>query len=94
VTTDWFAGFQITGRFGAQSVVHLLDHLPAGTTEFMVHPGFCTAELAAAPTRLKASRERELRALMDPAVLEAVRRNGIQLTGYDGMPMPNGTHAS
>ena len=31
VTTDWFAGFQITGRFGAQSVVHLLDHLPAGT---------------------------------------------------------------
>jgi len=56
VTTDWFAGFQITGRFGAQSVVHLLDHLPAGTTEFMVHPGFCTAELAAAPTRLKTSR--------------------------------------
>jgi len=94
VTTDWFAGFQITGRFGAQSVVHLLDHLPAGTTEFMVHPGFCTAELAAAPTRLKASRERELRALMDPAVLEAVRRNGIQLAGYDRLPIRNNTDPS
>jgi predicted glycoside hydrolase/deacetylase ChbG (UPF0249 family) len=89
VTTDWFAGFQITGRFGAQSVVHLLDHLPAGTTEFMVHPGFCTVELMAAHTRLKESRERELRALLDPAVLEAVRRNGIQLAGYDRLPIRN-----
>lgn len=90
VTTDWFAGFQITGRFGAQSAVHLLDHLPAGTTEFMVHPGFCTAELMAARTRLKKSRERELEALLDPAVLEAVRRNGIQLISYDRLPIPDG----
>jgi len=94
VTTDWFAGFQITGRFGAQSVVHLLDHLPAGTTEFMVHPGFCTAELTAAHTRLKASRERELRALVDPAVLAAVQRNGIQLAGYDSLPIRNNTDPS
>lgn len=82
-TTDWFAGFQITGRIGPHSVVHLLDHLPAGTTEFMVHPGFCTAELQAARTRLKESREIELRALLDPAVLDAIRRNEIQLTPYD-----------
>ena len=85
-TTDWFAGFQITGRFGPQSVVQLLDRLPAGTTEFMVHPGFCTAELRAARTRLKESREQELLALLDPDVREAVRRNAIQLTGYDRMP--------
>jgi hypothetical protein len=52
----------------------------------MVHPGFCTAELQAARTRLKQSREEELRALLDPAVLEAVRRNAIQLTGYGRMP--------
>lgn len=82
-TTDWFAGFQMTGHFGSHSVVHLLDHLPAGSTEFMVHPGFCTAELQASRTRLKESRQRELRALLDPAVLEAVRRNAIQLTPYD-----------
>jgi len=87
VTTDWFAGFQLTGRIGPQALVRLLDHLPAGTTEFMVHPGFCTAELMAARTRLKESRERELRALLDPAALEAVRRNGIQLVGYDRLPI-------
>ena len=82
-TTDWFAGFQITGRFGPDAVVHLLNHLPAGTTEFMGHPGWCPAELLAARTRLKESRERELRALLDPAVREAIERNRIQLTPYD-----------
>ena len=85
-TTDWFAGFQITGRFGPHSVVHLLDRLPPGTTEFMVHPGYCTAELMASRTRLKASRERELQAIVDPGVLAAVRRNGIIVTGYGGLP--------
>jgi predicted glycoside hydrolase/deacetylase ChbG (UPF0249 family) len=85
-TTDWFAGFQITGRFGAPEVVHLLDHLPAGTTEFMVHPGFCRAELRAATTRLKESREAELNALVSTEVREAIERNGIQLAGYDRLP--------
>ncbi len=85
-TTDWFAGFQITGRFGRHSVVHLLDHLPQGSTEFMVHPGFCTPELQAARTRLKESRAQELGALVHPDVLEAVKRNAIQLTPYQRMP--------
>ena len=85
-TTDWFAGFQMTGRIGPHSVVHLLDHMPAGSTEFMVHPGFCTGELRAARTRLKDSRERELNALLHPDVREAVERNAIQLTGYASMP--------
>jgi len=82
-TTDWFAGFQLTGRCGPQHIVHLLDHLPEGSTELMMHPGFCTAELRAARTRLKESREQELRALLDPAVRAAVERNGIELTPYD-----------
>ncbi|MGC4050072.1 MAG: ChbG/HpnK family deacetylase [Paludibaculum sp.] len=81
-TTDWFAGFQITGRFRAEDVVHLLENLPDGSTEFMVHPGFCTAELQAARTRLKESRAAELQALVDPRVRETVRRVGIELCGY------------
>ena len=85
-TTDWFAGFQITGRIGPESVVHLLDHMPPGTTELMVHPGFCTDELRAARTRLKDSRERELNALLHPDVRAAVERNAIQLTAYSRMP--------
>jgi predicted glycoside hydrolase/deacetylase ChbG (UPF0249 family) len=84
-TTDWFAGFQITGRIGPDSVVRLLRRLPEGTTEFMVHPGRCTDELRAARTRLKESRELELRALTDPAVLATVRSEGIVLAGYPAL---------
>lgn len=83
-TTDHFAGFQITGRFGAADLVHLIQNLPPGTTEFMCHPGYCTEELRSMRTRLKESREAELRALTDTTVLEAIRRSGVQLT-----PFPN-----
>lgn len=56
-TTDWFAGFQMTGRYDAEWLVRLLKNLPEGSTELMTHPGYCTAELRAARTRLKQSRE-------------------------------------
>ncbi len=56
-TTDWFAGFRMTGRFGPESLIHLLRELPEGVTEFMTHPGRCGPELKAAKTRLKESRE-------------------------------------
>jgi predicted glycoside hydrolase/deacetylase ChbG (UPF0249 family) len=81
-TTDHFAGFQITGRFRAQELVELLGVVPEGTTELMVHPGRCGAELRAARTRLKESREAELEALVAPEVREALGRNGIELATY------------
>lgn len=84
-TTDYFAGFQITGRYGAEDVLHLLRNLPAGTTEFMTHPGFCTEELRGAVTRLKESREAELRALTDGRVLAALREEGIRLSPYSSL---------
>ena len=84
-TTDHFAGFQITGRFRAAGLVRLLEILPAGSTELMCHPGFCTEALRHAPTRLKESREEELRALTSPEVRAAVERNGIELVNYAGI---------
>jgi chitin disaccharide deacetylase len=84
-TTDWFAGFQITGRYGAEELIHLIEHLPEGWTEFMTHPGHCTGELRAAKTRLKESREKELRALTDPRVREALVRRGVELWSYRGV---------
>ena len=81
-TTDHFAGFQITGRFRAAGLVKLLDALPAGSTEFMCHPGYCGDTLREAPTRLKESREEELRALTSPEVRAAIARNGIELVSY------------
>ena len=81
-TTDHFAGFQITGRFHTEQLAALLDLVPEGTTELMCHPGRCGEALRAASTRLKESREAELRALMAGEVREAIRRNGIELAGF------------
>jgi predicted glycoside hydrolase/deacetylase ChbG (UPF0249 family) len=81
-TTDYFAGFQITGCFRTAELVELLGAVPAGTTELMCHPGRCGPALHAARTRLKESRERELEALMARETRDAIERHGIELAGY------------
>lgn len=81
-TTDHFAGFELTGEFRTEDLIRLIEHLPEGSTEFMCHPGYCGEELRSAPTRLKESRERELAALTDPRVRDAVAANGVLLTRY------------
>lgn len=81
-TTDHFAGFSLTGYLRTPQLVQLLAQLPAGSTELMVHPGFHTPELDAAPTRLKASRRFELDALTADETKSAIARLGIQLRNY------------
>jgi predicted glycoside hydrolase/deacetylase ChbG (UPF0249 family) len=80
--TDHFAGFQITGHYGAAELARLIRELPEGVTEFMCHPGFCTGELQAARTRLKQSRRRELDALTSAEVRAAIQESGVALARY------------
>jgi len=81
-TTDYFTGFQLTGRLDAPTLVQLIRNLPAGSVELMCHPGYCTEELLGAPTRLKESRRRELEALTAPEVKEALEAAGVELVNY------------
>jgi chitin disaccharide deacetylase len=81
-TTDHFTGFRLTGRFGAAELVRLIRELPEGLTEFMCHPGYCGPALRRAPTRLKESRERELRALTAPETRRALIDSGVELVNY------------
>ncbi len=81
-STDHFAGFQITGHYDAASLAKVLRELPAGSTEFMCHPGLLGEELRGARTRLKESREAELRALTSPEVRASIEECGIQLVSY------------
>jgi predicted glycoside hydrolase/deacetylase ChbG (UPF0249 family) len=81
-STDYFAGFQITGHYRTGELVKLLEALPEGSTELMCHPGHCGPALRAAPTRLKESRERELAALVSAEARAAVERIGIQLVRF------------
>ena len=85
-TTDYFAGFQITGRFRTPELVELLGVIPQGSTELMVHPGRCREALRHAHTRLKESREHELEALLAPETRQALERHGIELANYSQLP--------
>ncbi len=81
-TTDHFAGFRITGLFRTPELVRLIRQLPPGATELMTHPGRCTEELRNARTRLKESREEELRALIAPETRAALEETGVELVDY------------
>jgi predicted glycoside hydrolase/deacetylase ChbG (UPF0249 family) len=81
-STDYFAGFQITGRYDAMGLAQLIRALPDGSTEFMCHPGICGDELRSARTRLKESREHELRALTSPEVRAALVESAVELVSY------------
>jgi chitin disaccharide deacetylase len=81
-STDHFAGFRITGKFDAGVLAALIRALPEGSTEFMCHPGRCGPELRGAHTRLKESREQELRALTAPEVRAALTEANVQLAAF------------
>lgn len=81
-TSDYFAGFVGTGAMDARWLVALLAGLPGGIGELMCHPGICGPELQRADTRLKQSREREMRALCSEEVRQAVAGHGIELLSY------------
>ena len=83
--TDYFAGFRITGNYDAAELASLIRNLPEGTTEFMCHPGYATDELRRARTRLKESREHELKALTSAAVKDALEESRVQLVSYREM---------
>jgi len=81
-TTDHFAGYEITGRYDARGLAAAIRNLPDGLTEFMCHPGFCRAELRAAPTRLKDSRRVELDALTSAEARQALQESAVTLISY------------
>jgi predicted glycoside hydrolase/deacetylase ChbG (UPF0249 family) len=81
-STDWFAGFRLTGDYREGDLAAVIRALPEGSTEFMCHPGHCGDELRRARTRLKESREIELRALLSTEVRDAAREAGVELVNF------------
>jgi predicted glycoside hydrolase/deacetylase ChbG (UPF0249 family) len=80
--TDHFLGYRLTGRLDCAALVALIRRLPEGSSELMCHPGFLRAELRAARTRLKESRQRELEALTSPLARQALEEAGVRLVNY------------
>lgn len=77
-----FLGLASTGALNPAALRRLIDTLPEGQTEIMLHPGICDEDLIQTGTRLCKERELEMNALIDPDVKHAVVSKGIQLITY------------
>jgi chitin disaccharide deacetylase len=68
-----------------EDILTMLDELPAGTTELMVHPGYDSPELAAVDA-YREPREREAKALMSPVFRDRLLELGVRLTSFATTP--------
>jgi predicted glycoside hydrolase/deacetylase ChbG (UPF0249 family) len=82
VTTCGTLGIEVTGALDERLFHAIAQNIPDGTWEFVCHPGYNDSDLQSAKTRLRASRETELRVLTLPAAREILERKGIQLISY------------
>jgi len=81
-TPDGTLGIEVTGTLDETLFTAIARNIPEGTWEFVCHPGYNDADLQAARTRLRESRQTELQVLTLPAAREVLAREGIELISY------------
>ncbi len=81
-TPDGTLGIEVTGTLDETLFLAIARSIPDGTWEFVCHPGYNDADLLAANTRLRASRETELRVLTLLSAREIFAREGVELISY------------
>jgi hopanoid biosynthesis associated protein HpnK len=81
-TPDGTLGVEVTGILDETLFRAIASSIPDGTWEFVCHPGYNDADLGAAKTRLRASRETELHALTLPEARDTLSQAGIELISY------------
>jgi len=79
---ETFLGVAATGQLGPEALCDLIDRLPEGRTEIMLHPGVCDEDLAKTGSRLQRQRQLELDGLLAPQVRRAIEHHGIRLISY------------
>jgi chitin disaccharide deacetylase len=82
VTPEGTLGIEVTGALDEKLFRAIAEIIPEGTWEFVCHPGYNDDDLKSANTRLRESRESELRVLTRPAARELLASHGIQLISY------------
>jgi len=81
-TPDGSLGVEVTGSLDENLFRAIARNIPEGTWEFVCHPGYNDADLQAARTRLRESREIELRVLTLPAARNILAEEGVELISY------------
>lgn len=79
---DHFLGLAMTGSLGPAPLRRMIETLPDGSTEIMLHPAVRDDALAQSGSRLQMQRELELQALIDPGVKSALAERDIRLITY------------
>ncbi|MGC1452205.1 MAG: ChbG/HpnK family deacetylase [Candidatus Sulfotelmatobacter sp.] len=90
-TPDGTLGIVVTGALDETLFDAIARSIPPGTWEFVCHPGYNDADLQAGKTRLRESRETELRVLTLPAARCVLSQQGIELISYRGLGAKSGT---
>lgn len=82
ITTDGTLGIEVTGTLDESLFTAIATSVPEGTWEFVCHPGYNDSDLQSAKTRLRESREVELRVLTLPRSREILTRQEVELISY------------
>ena len=83
VTPDGSLGIVLTGALDERTFQMVLESVPEGTWELVCHPGYHDADLDKVRTRLRQSRETELRLLTSTQARQILADNGVQLISYN-----------
>jgi predicted glycoside hydrolase/deacetylase ChbG (UPF0249 family) len=81
-TTDGTFGVLATGALDDKLFNAIIASIPEGTWEFVCHPGYNDADLSAVATRLRASRESELRILTSPSARDRLKQLEMELINF------------
>jgi hopanoid biosynthesis associated protein HpnK len=82
LTPDGTLGIEVTGSLDETLFHAIASSIPEGTWEFVCHPGYYDADLMVAVTRLRKSRETELRVLTLVTARQRLEQEGVQLISY------------
>lgn len=82
LTPDGTLGIVVTGTLDEKLFRGIAAIIPEGTWEFVCHPGYNDDDLRSANTRLRESRETELRLLTMPEARQLLSNHGIELISY------------
>jgi hopanoid biosynthesis associated protein HpnK len=87
-TPDGTFGIVVTGALDEKLFRAIAAIIPEGTWEFVCHPGYNDDDLESANTRLRKSRETELRLLTLPETPQLLLEQGINLISYADLRTP------
>jgi hopanoid biosynthesis associated protein HpnK len=82
ITPEGTCAIVATGALDERLLRKTVQNLPDGTWELVCHPGYNDSDLRGTRTRLRESRERELRILTSPATRELLAANRVEVVSY------------